>query len=435
MTRPTIGFAGLTHLGIVSAVATAAKGFQVVAFDPDSALAIRCEKHEPPIHEPGLQELVGDHRERLHFTSEIADVAACDVVFVAADVPTDDQGQSDIAPIDGLLDVVRPVIATEAVLVVLSQVPPGFTRGRARAERSVYCQVETLIFGRAVERALNPERIIVGCAEPSLDLPKPYLALLESFDCPILRMEYESAELTKISINMFLAASVTVTNTIAELCERIDANWPDIAAALKLDRRIGPYAYLAPGLGIAGGNLERDLATFIRLAETAGSQDAVVRAWIANSKHRRDWVLRVMHERVLAGTRNPRLAVLGMAYKADTHSTKNSPALSLLANLGAYNVATYDPAVRPEPGWHPKLIAASSVLEAVKDADAVVIMTPWAEFSELDPAALASRMAGRTVVDPFRVLDGAACRAAGIDYLTLGTPPLSNTKLNGPGNA
>jgi len=117
----------------------------------------------------------------------------------------------------------------------------------------LFYQVETLIFGQAVERALAPERVIVGCRDPKAALPEPYSTYLKAFDCPILPMRYESAELSKISINVCLVASIGATNMMAELCEGIGADWSEIVPALRLDRRIGRHAYLAPGLGIAGG--------------------------------------------------------------------------------------------------------------------------------------------------------------------------------------
>src|SRR6185437_13120933 len=131
----------------------------------------------------------------------------------------------------------------------------------------LFDQGETLVFGRAVERATEPERFIVGCAAPERPIPAAYGAYLSAYSCPILPMRYESAELSKIAINCCLVASVTVANTLAELSEEIGADWAEIAPALRLDRRIGLHSYLAPGLGISGGNLERDLATVLRLSE------------------------------------------------------------------------------------------------------------------------------------------------------------------------
>ena len=147
----------------------------------------------------------------------------------------------------------------------------------------LFYQVETLIFGRALERALRPERLIVGCADPDRDLPPAYAEHLALFHCPIFRMRYESAELTKIAINMFLVSSVSVTNTLASLCEQLGADWAEIVPTLRLDARIGPHAYLSPGLGLSGGNLERDLATVRRLAAAVGSDAGIVDAWLAKA--------------------------------------------------------------------------------------------------------------------------------------------------------
>src|SRR5204863_6387465 len=139
--------------------------------------------------------------------------------------------------------------------------------------------------------------------------------LLDSFGCPILSMRYESAELAKISINCCLVASISVANTMAELCEKIGADWSEIVPALKLDRRIGAHAYLSPGLGLAGGNLERDLATVTTLAQEFGTEAGTVRAFVENSRHRKDWALRTLHKALLAKTPGAMVGILGLAYK------------------------------------------------------------------------------------------------------------------------
>jgi len=425
MSRPVIGFAGMTHLGLSSAAATAERGFTVIGFDLESERIESLKCRALPVVEPDLPELLERNQARLTFADRIDDLAGCDVVYVSPDVPTDDQGQSDLAGIRALIGRVDAALRPETVLVVLSQVPPGFTRSLSRpAERRFY-QVETLIFGQAIERALHPERFIVGCADPEAALPKPLADFLGAFGCPILPMRYESAELAKISINMFLVASISTTNTLAELCERIRADWSEIVPALKLDKRIGQHAYLAPGLGIAGGNLERDLTTVCRLADARGADAGVVRACIANSRHRRDWALTEIHERVVTRQSNPVLAVLGLAYKQDTRSTKNSPSLALLAALKPFAVRVFDPVVPARPEFHPRLVGAASALEACDGADALTIMTPWDEFRRLAPRAIAERLTGRTVIDPYAVLNAEDCRAVGLDYVTLGVASIT----------
>jgi UDPglucose 6-dehydrogenase len=420
MATPVIGYAGMTHLGLNSAVAAADKGFTVVCFDRDETRITALRNGTLPVVEPDLPELLARNMARLQFTSDAAALARCDVVYIAQDVPTDGSGASDIAPVTALISEVTAAIRPGGVLVILSQVPPGFTRSLSVAPAQCFYQVETLIFGRAVERALRPERFIIGCADPSTPLPPLLAAFLGSFDCPILPMRYESAELAKISINMFLVASVTTSNTLAEICENIGADWSEIAPALRLDRRIGPHAYLNPGLGIAGGNLERDLATVVRMGDALGADVGLVRAFQANSHYRCHWALRRLHEAVLSRRAEPRIAVLGLSYKEDTASTKNSPALALIESLTPFHVTVFDPVVAVDPKWHPRLIQAPSALAACKGADVLMLMTPWKEFRDIDVIAVAVALSGHVVIDPYGLFDTAACRAAGLDHHRLG---------------
>jgi UDPglucose 6-dehydrogenase len=421
--KPVIGYAGMTHLGLVSASAAAAQGFRTIAFDVDSTLIGRLKNGALPVNEPGLPELIGKHRTDLVFSADAGALGECDVICIAVDVPTDDQGRSDLAPIKAMVEHVSPRLATGALLVILSQVPPGYSRALGMAGDQLYYQVETLVFGRAVERATKPERFIVGCADPRRPLPPALQAFLASFSCPILPMAYESAELAKISINFCLVASISVANTLAEVCERVGADWSDIAPALKLDKRIGQGAYLSPGLGIAGGNLERDLRTIVQLGEDKKTDVGVVKAWLANSAHRKDWTWQILQDHALKTNPAAKIAVLGLAYKENTHSIKNSPSLALLEHLRGKSITVHDPVVPATVA--PWTVGAPDPLAAAAGADVLVIATPWPQYRQLRPVDLARAMKGRAVLDPYRVLDGRACVAAGLTYHTLGMPPLS----------
>lgn len=419
-TLPTVGFAGMTHLGINTAAATAVRGFPVIGWHDDPELIARLNRLDPPIVEPGLTELLREGAERTRFTADPADLGVCDVVYIAADVPTDDTARSDLAPIRALIDRVLPVLRDDAVLVVLCQVPPGFCRGLAAPAPERLCyQVETLIFGRAVERATRPERFIIGLTDPARPLPPAFERVLRSFDCPILPMRYESAELAKISINFCLVASVSTANTLAEFAEAVGADWSEIVPALKLDRRIGPHAYLAPGLGVSGGNLERDLRTVLDIGAARGTDVGVIRAWLDNSEHRKGWPARTLLAAGLAP--DATIAVLGLAYKENTHSTKNSPALRFLAEIGGRRARVHDPAV-PVPAV-PDVDRRDTVEECLDGADAVVLITPWPEYRDITAETLARSMRGRLVVDPYRLLDGAALADAGFAHHILGAPP------------
>jgi UDPglucose 6-dehydrogenase len=427
-----IGFVGLSHLGIVSSIAAAAKGFTVRAFDSDAALCESLSRGQLPLFEPSLSELLSRSRDRISFSHDPTALAECSLIYFSQDVPTDEANQSKIDDLPERIERIAEIAANGVILVVLSQVPPGFTRrisdrvGRVRPDLTVIYQVETLIFGRAAERAMQPERFIIGCADPETPLPDRYAGFLDAFQCPLLPMRYESAELAKISINMFLVSSITTANTLAEMCEAIGADWSEIAPALKLDKRIGPHAYLAPGLGISGGNLERDLVTVHTLAREHGTDAGIVDAWLINSESRREWVLRTLHNNVLSRLQKPLIAVWGLAYKPDTTSTKNSPALHLLESLRPYALQTYDPRVRLDPAAFPNVRQSASALDACIGSDVLTIMTPWKDFAGISPRDLAERMRGRLVIDPFAVLDQRKFTEHGFTCRRLGAPARRN---------
>jgi UDPglucose 6-dehydrogenase len=420
MNLPVIGFAGMTHLGLVSGVSASEKGFPVVCFDPNADRIAALSKSVLPVSEPQLDELVFKNASRLRFTSESADLKSCDVIYVAPDVATDHQGQSDLQTINSLLDIVFDAAHADSVIVILSQVPPGYTRSKQREGWLIYYQVETLVFGCAVERALFPERYIVGCADAAQALPGAFNIFLKAHGCPILPMRYESAELAKISINMCLVGSVSTANTLAELCEKIGADWAEIVPALKLDRRIGPYSYLAPGLGIAGGNLERDLATVCNFADQYGTDAGLVRAWINNSQHRKGWVVRTLQQKLDVEKRSSTIAIWGLAYKENTHSTKNSASIATILKLSNLRLRVFDPIVTWNNEWHSQTKVCSSEFEALEGADALIIMTPWPQFKKIDPLEIIKRMNGKLVLDPYSTLPFDLAKQYGIDLHTLG---------------
>ena len=198
---PATGFLGLSHLGIVSSIGWASAIGPVVAVDLDPAPVAQLATGVLPVHEPGLEALFAKARSRMAFGSDPAQLSACSLVIVTRDVPTDARNVSDIAPVLALIDAAIPFLRNGVSLAIMSQVPPGFMRDLARrigAQRPdldvrLYYWVETLIFGRAVERYLKPERIILGCQEPPQALSAELEAAVGHFGCPVFRMRYESA--------------------------------------------------------------------------------------------------------------------------------------------------------------------------------------------------------------------------------------------------
>jgi UDPglucose 6-dehydrogenase len=420
-----IGFIGLSHLGLVYSLATAAKGFDVVAYEPDDTLTAKCTAGKFPIEEPGFSELFAQHRTRIRYTSDETALAECKLVFYSLDVRTNERNESDAGPLTALVRATAPKLSQGTVAVILSQVSPGYTRQIRTELRDVsraefYYQVETLIFGRAIERAMQPERFIVGAADLAQPLPAPLQAWHTAFKCPVLVMGLESAELAKIAINFFLVSTVATTNTLAEICEAIGADWNQIVPALQLDRRIGPHAYLKPGLGIAGGNLERDLVTVQSLADRHGAEASIVTAWQRNSRHRRDWALRQIQRAFPSKEDQALLAVWGFAYKTDTHSTKNSPSIELMRALRGHRIQAHDPVAQLDVADVPHVKIFSSPLAAAEGADALVVMTPWSSYASLPVKELRKVLRGRLIIDPHAILDEAQCRDLGFEYHRLG---------------
>jgi UDPglucose 6-dehydrogenase len=424
MSGPT-GFLGLSHLGIISSIGWASFGAPVIAVDTDEKAVATLRGGAPPVHEPSLDELLARSRTHIEFSADLRRLSACPLVIVARDVPTNDRGESDPSAVLDLIDAAIPHLSPGTTLALMSQVTPGFTRAlgeRLRASRpdlgvKLYYWVETLIFGRAVERFLRPERLIVGCADPAAPLAPELASGLLRFGCPILPMRYESAELTKTAINLYLCAAVTYANTMSDLCEAVGADWGEVVPALRLDARIGPSSYIKPGLGIAGGNLERDMVTLQDLGSARAVDTALIDTMLVYNARRWRWVLRKVEERVFAKGGRPVLAVWGLAYKKDTHSTKNSMSLRVIGELHQRaEIRAYDPVVRIEVEGA-RIVRSRE--EALAGADALLVLTDWGEFAAPDPKELAS-MRRTLLIDAVGVVDRSRLAAGQTELVTMG---------------
>jgi len=404
LNNPIIGFAGLTHLGVNSAVASAVKGFKTVGYDKNDDVIKSLSAGETKIQEPELTEYLNSCFSLLNFSTNPKELTKCDIVYISTDVPTDENGQSDLDPVIELLEVVDRNVPETTAIVVLCQVPPGFSRNIKLGSAQLYYQVETLIFGRAMERALNPERLIIGCADPNLKIHEKFWQFLSAYSCPILQMRYESAELCKTAINLFLAANVCTSNSLAEVCELIGADWSEIMPALRLDKRIGNHAYIETGLGISGGNIERDLSTVSDLSYEYGGNATFINGMVAHSRYRKQWPIQIFFQNVPRDL-NPRVAILGVTYKPNTHSVKNSPALALIDAISGYKIKAYDPAVSFLPDFS-NVAFVDTALDATKGAHVLCLMTPWTQIKTIDFDDLIKTMNPdfQLIIDPFRLI-------------------------------
>ena len=422
MDELVIGFAGLTHLGVNSLAAAAERGFHVLGFDENPETVDAMSNGQVDINEDGLIDLLKKNKAKISFSCDPTVLRNCDIIYISIDVPTDENANSNLDPIESIIHLVLETVKEETLVVVLCQVPPGFTRQVQKHHHNTYYQVETLIFGRAVERATHPERFIIGCADPST-VDSRLLHHLEAYDCPILPMRFESAELCKTAINLFLAASVSTANTLADICERIGADWSEIIPSLKLDRRIGQHAYIATGLGLSGGNIERDLRTVQSLGIKHGADTAVVASFMSHSSYRKTWL--VEQFKSYAGDLNsPKIGVLGLSYKENTHSIKNSPSIAFLENIlrqgvQGSDIQVYDPVVKSLPELL-DVVFCKDAYQASTNVDVLFINTAWDEFRSLDLRNLVKTVSTQIIVDPFNLL-GKQLRD-GIKHVTLGKP-------------
>ena len=227
MSKLIVGFCGMSHLGISSALASISRNFNTICYDQDPK-AIKKLKNVLNIDEPFFDKILNKKNNFINFTNEIEILKKCDLVYISLDVKTNNVGESNLTDVKQLIEDVISILEKDQILIILSQVAPGFTKSYSKKYKNIFYQVETLIFGKAYERAMYPERYIIGCLNPHKELPKKFNYFLKQSNCPILKMSFESAEFTKISINMCLISSITIANKMAEICENIGADWNEI---------------------------------------------------------------------------------------------------------------------------------------------------------------------------------------------------------------
>ena len=413
----SIGYVGLSHLGINYAIASAMKGFNVVCYDYDKNIISSLKKKKIHFYEKDAEKNLKKRFKQFKFTNKINELKNCDLVFISQDVPTDFNGKSNLSKIKKLIKNIIKIIKKDCSLIVLCQVPPGFTRSIKWPLNKLFYQVETLIFSKALERALAPERIIVGKNLNKIN--KKYNFYLKKFKCPILEMNYESAELAKISINIFLISSVTSTNILSEISENIGANWSDISNALKLDKRIGKYAYLKPGLGISGGNLERDLQTFKNFTKFNKFYENYSQNIKKISNYRKDWIYN-QFKKITKNSKNPKkIGILGLTYKENTNSIKNSPSISFIKKILFHNkikINVYDPKIKKLLNYK-SLNTCKNINSLMKNSDILIIATPWEVFKKINPKNYPNI---KVVIDPYNLINFPKNKIIRYKYFSMG---------------
>ena len=420
MSSPVLGYIGLSHLGLCYSAASAEKGFKVYSFDEDKTKVKKLINNDNYVFEKNLDKILKRRlNKNIHFYDHFQNLNKCDIVFISEDVPTDNNGKSNLNNIKKTITKATKFLNKNATLVILSQVHPGFTRKINWHKNKLYYQVETLIFGQAIHRAKKPERIIIGSNNENIHIEKNYKFFLNSFKCPILKMNYESAEITKISINFLLISNISSANFLSKMCEKVGADWLDVIPALRMDKRIGNFSYIEPGLGLSGGNLERDLFTLKKLSKNLKINDKIIDSYIHNSKKNKLWVYDKLKNLILSKKKNYKIAMLGLTYKENTNSIKNSASIFLLKKLDKKNIVVYDPKANLN-NLNFKVHRVNSVSDALINADVLIIMNKWDEFFKIDKNLIYSKMKGKLIIDPFGVLKNLNLSQYGFDYKRLG---------------
>ena len=423
--REPIGVIGTGYVGLVTAAGFAELGNEVFCVDIDADKIRGLERGEIPIYEPGLAELVERNRERMHFSTDLQPALdQARLLFVAVGTPPTYSGDADLSAVNAVVDAMPP--SDRHALVMKSTVPSGTGAAIKRifAERGkggfsyVSCP-EFLKEGSAVADFLHPDRVVVG--DDGDWAGDAVVALYAPLDAPLVRTDVKSAEMIKLAANAFLATKISFINEIANVCEEVGADVAEVAKGMGLDERIGPQ-FLRPGIGYGGSCFPKDVSALKQLAGNSGYHFQLLTAVIeVNELQKRRVISKLQkHMGALVGKE---IALLGLAFKPNTDDMREASSLVLAGRLQAdgARVRAYDPvAEEAARGLMSGVDFSDSALQAIEGADAVVLVTEWPEFAELDWADVASRMRGDLVIDGRNALRGEGVRAAGLAYEGIG---------------
>jgi UDPglucose 6-dehydrogenase len=430
---------GCGYLGAVHAAAMASIGHDVVGLDVDAAKVAALAAGRAPFFEPGLDELLaeGVASGRLRFSTDVADAAGAAVHFIAVGTPQVHDGfAADLRFVDAAVEALLPHLSPGDIVAGKSTVPVGTAARLAELIAPTGAQLvwnpEFLREGWAVQDTIQPDRLVVGVpmgddgARASGILSDVYHTAIAS-DTPYIVTDYATAELVKVAANAFLATKISFINAMAEIAEVTGADVTQLADAIGHDARIG-RRFLGAGIGFGGGCLPKDIRAFSARAEELGRGQSVafLREMDAINLRRRDRAVQLVLDGLGGSVHRKRIAVLGAAFKPHSDDIRDSPALDVavrLHGLGAEVVVTDPAALRNARRAQPQLDYADELDEALRDADAVIVVTEWDEYRhELSPEHATTLVRGRVVVDGRNCLDPVAWRAAGWRYLGMGRP-------------
>ena len=431
-----ISVIGCGYLGAVHAAAMAKLGHDVVGVDVDTAKVGTLADGRAPFYEPGLPELLTETLAtgRLRFTTDLAAIKGARAHFVCVGTPQKSgEFAADLTYVDAAFEGILPYLSDGDVVAGKSTVPVGTAErlaiGVEGSGATLVWNPEFLREGFAVQDTLHPDRFVYGVpAGPSGEaaravLDEVYAAPLAD-GVPLVVTDYATAQLVKVAANSFLATKISFINAMAELCEATGADVTGLADAIGYDERIG-RKFLNAGLGFGGGCLPKDIRAFMARAGELGVDQALSFLREVDSINMRRRVRMVDLAREVCGGSivGRRIAVLGAAFKPNSDDVRDSPALSVAAQMqlqGAHVVVTDPQAINNARAKWPDLTFADTAEEAATGADVVLLATEWVEYRELDPDKLALVVREKRILDGRNGLDPDRWRAAGWSYRALG---------------
>jgi UDPglucose 6-dehydrogenase len=450
-----IAVVGTGYVGLVAAVCFAEMGHAVTCVDSDEEKVRSLKDGIAPIHEQYLPELLGRHGSNsVRFTTSLHEAThAAEAVFIAVGTPQSDSGDADLSYVEAVACEIARSLAGYCVIVEKSTVPVYTNEwirrimernGVAREAFDVASNPEFLREGTAISDFLHPDRVLVGADSDRAAalLEKIYRPLIggdyyrrtgsipgrcsPQNPPPLVKTSAKSAEIIKHASNAFLATKISFINAVANLCEAVDANVEDVARGMGMDSRIGEK-FLRPGIGYGGSCFPKDVAAFRSVSEQAGVDFSLLaEVEKINATQKRRFVAKVRS--ALWTLRGKRLGVLGLAFKGGTDDIRESPAMEIVQILlqEGCNISAYDPAgmerAQRELPPSAQLRYATDAYDAAEGADALLILTDWAEFAQLDLLKLHSCLRYPIVIDGRNLYSPAAMFQHGLMYLSIGRP-------------
>jgi UDPglucose 6-dehydrogenase len=426
--KEPIGVVGAGWVGLVTAACFAELGHRVVVREIVPEKVESLSRGEVPIHEPGLPELIERNRERLVFTTEMAELLdGPRLLFICVQTPPTYSGDADLSAVHR---AVEEIGETEGrALVMKSTVPVGTGRAIQRdAPDLAYVSCpEFLKEGTAVKDFLEPDRVVIGADAEDGWAVDAVESVYEPLGAPVVRTDLSSSEMIKLASNAYLATKISFINEIANVCDEVGADVTEVARGMGLDPRIGSK-FLNAGLGFGGSCFPKDTQALKILAGNSGYHFQLLSSVIEvnDLQKRRVMAKLAKHLDSLVGKR---VALLGLAFKPDTDDMREASSLVLASRLegeGA-SVVAFDPvAQKAAHELLPDVEMADSAMEALAGADAAVLVTEWPEFAELDWTEVAKGMANPLLVDGRNFLDPETVRDAGITYEAIGRPSVTD---------